>query len=84
LVFGLPRAFMLAGAENAMTSLWAVPDRETRELMEAFYRHLLQGVPPRKALRQAQLDFIRRARDEGRSPDPFFWGAFIHTGIGFE
>ncbi|MDA2914984.1 CHAT domain-containing protein, partial [Acidobacteriia bacterium AH_259_A11_L15] len=40
-VFGLRRALQVAGAEAVLMSLWAVPDRETQELMTLFYRNWL-------------------------------------------
>ena len=36
-VFGLRRAFVLAGAKTLVMSLWKVPDKQTAELMEDFY-----------------------------------------------
>jgi CHAT domain-containing protein/tetratricopeptide (TPR) repeat protein len=73
-VFGLRRAFQLAGAQTVVMSLWKVPDGPTRELMGRFYRHLLAGLPRAEALRQAQLAV------KARHPDPRTWGAFICQG----
>jgi CHAT domain-containing protein/tetratricopeptide (TPR) repeat protein/predicted RNA-binding Zn-ribbon protein involved in translation (DUF1610 family) len=73
-VFGLRRAFVLAGAKTLVMSLWKVPDQQTQELMEDFYRRLLDGQPRAEALRQAQLAL------KARYPNPLFWGAFICQG----
>jgi CHAT domain-containing protein len=73
-VFGLRRAFVLAGARTLIMSLWKVPDRQTRELMEDLYGRLLNGTPRAEALRQAQLAMSERY------PHPVFWGAFICQG----
>lgn len=73
-VFGLRRAFVLAGAKTLAPSLWKVPDEQTRELMEDFYRRILAGEPRAEALRQAQLEMKKKY------PDPFYWGAFICQG----
>jgi CHAT domain-containing protein len=73
-VFGLRRAFVLAGAKTLVMSLWKVPDEPTRELMEAFYTRLLAGEGRAEALRQAQLAM------KAKYPDPFYWGAFICPG----
>ena len=55
-VFGLQRAFHLAGAHNVVASLWKVDDEATAALMAIFYDQLWrQNKPPIEALRAAQL-----------------------------
>src|SRR5581483_3925664 len=73
-VFGLQRAFILAGAKTLVMSLWSVPDEPTRELMEDFYKRILAGEGRADALRNAQLQLRQKY------PDPFYWGAFICQG----
>jgi CHAT domain-containing protein len=73
-VFGMRRAFVLAGAKTLVMSLWKVPDLQTQELMEKFYRRILQGQPRAEALRRAQLDI------RAQYSHPGYWGAFICQG----
>jgi CHAT domain-containing protein len=56
-VFGLRRAFVLAGAKTLVMSLWKVPDLATAVLMERFYDNLLRrGMGRDAALRDAQCN----------------------------
>lgn len=73
-VFGLRRAFLLAGARTLLMSLWKVPDSQTQMLMVEFYKRVLGGKPRAVALREAQLTV------KGTFPDPFYWAAFICQG----
>jgi CHAT domain-containing protein len=73
-VFGLRRAFIVAGARTLVMSLWKVPDEQTCELMIDFYKRVLAGQGVADALRQAQLAM------KEKHPDPHFWGAFICQG----
>jgi CHAT domain-containing protein/tetratricopeptide (TPR) repeat protein len=58
-VFGLRRAFVVAGAKTLVMSLWKVPDLATAILMERFYDNLLDHRLARDvALREAQ-GFLR-------------------------
>jgi CHAT domain-containing protein len=60
-VFGLQRAFHLAGAHNVVASLWSVNDQATAALMTLFYDRLWrEGKPPLQALREAQLTIYRQ------------------------
>ncbi len=57
-VFGLRRAFAVAGAKTLVMSLWSVPDRATALLMERFFTNLQQGLGRADALQYAQ-NYIR-------------------------
>ena len=78
-VFGLRRAFAIAGAKNLMMSLWPVGDEVTANQMKAFYGNL-KTLPPAEALRQAQVDTIRDLRAKDGTASPGFWAPFILQG----
>jgi len=73
-VYGLRRAFLVAGAETVVMSLWKVNDETTRRLMEAYYRHLLAGRGRATALREAMRE-LRRTQ-----PHPHHWAPFLAMG----
>jgi len=75
-VYGLRRAFVLAGAESLVMSLWPVNDYSTRQLMTNYYKNLKQGMGRGEALRQVQLDLLKR---NGKL-HPFYWANFIQSG----
>ncbi len=71
-VYGLQRAFKIAGARHLVMSLWQVPDYQTQELMTVFYQKLLlEKRTVRQAMHAAQ-DEMRRRRYE-----PYFWAGFV-------
>jgi CHAT domain-containing protein len=72
---GLRRAFMLAGAQTVVTSLWKVTDWYVKELLLDFYPRLLNGEPRSDALRQAQLALKARYAEH-----PLYWGGFVCLG----
>lgn len=79
-VNGLRRALFLAGAESTVTSLWAINDRTTTELMSSYYRHLLSPSAPSQkivALYQAMRELMDRAP---LYQHPYYWAPFIHAG----
>ena len=65
-VFGLQRAFKIAGAQTMLMALWKVDDDATRMLTTAFYRHYSQGMSKRQAFRMAQQE-VRNYTAEGTS-----------------
>lgn len=75
-IVGLTRAFMTAGAECVVATLWAVADRSTQELMVDFYKNLRRGLPPAHALRRSML----KLKADPRYDNPLYWAAFTVTG----
>jgi len=75
-VYGLRRAFMLAGAETLVMSLWPVSDAIARDTMVAYYARLRSGAGRGDALRQAKLSILRRPALR----HPYYWGGFIQSG----
>lgn len=75
-VYGLRRAFFLAGTETLVMSLWPVSDYVTRELMSDYYGGLKKGLGRGEALRQAQLAMHKRKGHQ----HPFYWASFIQSG----
>jgi len=83
-VYGLRRAFVLAGARNLVMSLWPVSDKITRDQMERFYQAYGSGQDAAAALTAAQRDTIRTLREatkqskQGEALAPVnLWAPFI-------
>ncbi|MBD0400483.1 CHAT domain-containing tetratricopeptide repeat protein [Flammeovirga sp. EKP202] len=74
-VYGLQRAFLVAGADNIIMSLFEVSDVATQKLMTSFYHlWLKEGHDKRIAFSMAK----KQLREE--FPEPKYWGAFIMIG----
>jgi CHAT domain-containing protein len=75
-VYGLRRAFVLAGAETLVMSLWPVSDYIARDMMVAYYTGLRAGLGRGDALRQARLALLKRPTRR----HPYYWAGFIESG----
>ncbi len=79
-VFGLQRAFQVAGAKAVMASLWQVDDEATKELMVKFYEEwIVNGKSKRSALSSAQK-YVRNHPKHPKCASPYYWAAFILLG----
>ena len=72
-VYGFRRAFMLAGADTVVSTLWRVHDEVTRALMTRFYEEL-RRTRPTDAMRAAA------AHVRAEHAHPFFWAPFVVMG----
>ena len=79
-VYGLRRAFLHAGARTLVTSLFEVPDTETRQLMQRFYTGVGAGRGKLVALHAAQLGMMQERRTSHAATHPFFWASFVLVG----
>ena len=75
---GLGRAFLAAGADSLVMSLWPVEDNATSEFMQLFYQRLLDGESKVQALRAAQCSLLQRT--SSAFTHPYFWAAFRLVG----
>jgi len=80
-LFGLSRAFRLAGARTVIMSLWPVDDAATAQWTQALYvARLARGLDTAAAMQAAQLDVLAARRKHGESVHPYFWAAFVAGG----
>lgn len=70
-VFGLQRAFKLAGVKSLIVSLWKVPDDATSKLMQHFYDNWMNGMEVHHAFAESQ----KQIREE--YPSPYYWAGFV-------
>lgn len=82
-MLSLQRAFLQAGAESVVVTLWSVED-STADFMEAFYRNIRNGQRLPVALRNAKLQYLEETLALGNGKrlslsHPFFWAPFVLT-----
>lgn len=74
-ISGLSRAFLYAGAESILVSLWNINDKSTALFMTYFYKYLTRGESKAQALRLAKIKMM-----ESKYCHPYYWAAFVLIG----
>ena len=69
-IANIVNAFIEAGAQSVVSTLWEIEDHTTAQLMIDFYQHLGRGEGKAEALRQAQIDLLKSG------DPPYFWAGF--------
>ncbi len=72
---GLNRAFLEAGSNAVIASLWKVDDRSTASMMRSLYRRL-ESTGAASALAQVQRQMLRSSQYSS----PYYWAPFVHFG----
>jgi CHAT domain-containing protein len=67
-------AFIEAGAQSVVSTLWDLEDHATAQLMTAFYANLSHREEKAEALRQAQLEMLNSGAP------PYYWAGFVLDG----
>jgi len=70
-VYGLQRAFLVAGAQSIIMSLWKVDDAATQALMNNFYTNWTATGDMQQSFKDAQLQLMKTHKE------PYYWGAFV-------
>lgn len=70
-IFGLQRAFQVAGASRILMTLWRVADAPTVEFMQMLYAHLFEGKEVEAALRAARKEM------RTRFSSAYYWAGFV-------
>lgn len=74
-VYGLQRAFLVAGAKVLVMSMFRVDDEATRKLMLKFYQKWLASNNLRESFTAARKEL------RAEYPAPLYWGAFMMIGL---
>jgi CHAT domain-containing protein len=74
-VYGLQRAFLVAGAKVLIMSMFRVDDEATRKLMLKFYQNWLASNNLRESFTRAKKEL------RAEYPAPLYWGAFMMIGL---
>lgn len=69
-IANVSNAFIEAGAETVVSTLWELQDRTAERLMTDFYQKLAHHEQKNGALREAQLDFVHAGLA------PYYWAGF--------
>jgi CHAT domain-containing protein len=69
-VANIVNAFIEAGAQSVVSTLWELEDHATAHLMTVFYQHLGRHEEKAEALRQAQVEMLNSGAP------PYYWAGF--------
>ena len=75
-VMSFTRGLSFAGAQSILSTLWSVTDKDTKDLMVAFYKNLKEGMSKDVALTEAQKTLWA----DGDTRHPYYWAGMLPIG----
>ena len=78
-VVSMNNAFLYAGVPNTISTIWSVPDENSKNIMVSFYEQLNTGQSTAEALQSAKKIYLD-ATSNPKLKHPFYWAGFIHHG----
>ncbi|MEM6893030.1 MAG: CHAT domain-containing protein [Bacteroidota bacterium] len=78
-VVSLNNAFLYAGVPNTISTIWSVPDENSKNIMVSFYKQLSAGQNTAEALQTAKKTYLNTTSNP-KLKHPFYWAGFIHHG----
>lgn len=77
-VQGMSKAFLLAGAQNVLSSLWNASETSSLVMTTSFLKAVKADLPTDVALQKAKIDYLKNATPSQRHP--YYWANFILLG----
>jgi len=77
-LLSLSKGFLQAGSKCIHSSLWAIDDYSSSEIIKGMFTNLKTGKTKSEALRSSKLAFLEKA--DGLRAHPYFWAGIIQTG----
>lgn len=79
-LMSLSRAFLYAGSDGVVSTLWKTEDLVTGLMIKRFYEYLEAQHPPEKALQLAKISILTDKQVPDKYKTPNYWSNFIYTG----
>lgn len=79
-LLSLSRAFMYAGSQGIVSTLWKSEDKVTAKLMQYFYASLDDGYSVEQSLQNAKVKLLEDNTISEKFKTPNYWANFIYVG----
>ncbi|WP_431215420.1 CHAT domain-containing protein [Puia sp. P3] len=79
-IISLSRAFMSAGSNSVITSLWKADDAATSYIARRIHFYLKNGADKDRSLQLAKIDYLKDPKIEQRYKEPRYWAHLVIFG----